>query len=397
MPDASGRITVIIAEPDDTTAKLAENAIISDSLMTVARRITDRRALLGTVVSSVADVVVVDAQIDGELAGTVREILTRAPGCTIVVTGGRDESTSISRAVIAGARAFVFKPYRPEELVTAVRDSFATSRAMQENLKGERSGKSTVQGALIAVYSPKGGVGTSTIAAFMALSLATRTKSNVALVDLDLQFGDLGVILDVQSPNSLVDLAAQDVIDQTAIDEVLVRHSSGVRVLTAPEVIADAEQVDPEKVLRMLNQLRQHFAYVVVDTWSFLEDVTMTALQAADRVILVATPEVPALRDLRRMMTEKSQLGLDQRGMVVVNRYSTRFGLQVPEIETALGVRVAMTLASEGMAITQAVNQGTFVTGRIGETFGNLADLIVKEVGPRHMLMPQLTAAAASS
>ncbi len=390
MPDSSGRITVIVAEPDDTTAKLAENGISSDSLMTVARRVTDRRALLGTILSLSADVVIIDSQIDGELAGTVREILTRAPGCTVVVTGGRDASPAISRAVIAGARAFVFKPYRPEELVTAVRDSYATTRALQESQKGDRAGKSTVQGALITAYSPKGGVGTSTIAAFTALSLAARTKANVALVDLDLQFGDIGVILDVQSPNSIVDLLSQETIDQTAIDEVLIRHSSGVRVLTAPEIISDADNVDPEKVLRMLNQLRQHFAYVVVDTWSFLEDVTMTALQASDRVLLVTTPEVPALRDLRRMMTEKSQLGLDQRGMVIVNRYSTRFGLQVPDVEAALGVRVAMTLASEGMAITQAVNQGTFVTGRIGETFGNLADLILKEVGPRHMLMPQL-------
>jgi pilus assembly protein CpaE len=396
MPDKAGRITVVVAEPDDMTASLAESAVASDTLMTVVRKVFDRRALLSTVASVAPDVVVLDTQLDGETAGTVRELLTRAAGCTVIVTGTKDDSTQLSRAVIAGARGFLFKPYRPDELVNAVRDAHATSRNMQEGLKLEHTGRSTVQGGLITVYSPKGGVGTTTIAAYLALSIAAKTKSNVALVDLDLQFGDVGVILDIQSPNSIVDLIGQDQIDQASIDEVMVKHQSGVRVLTAPEQVADAENVDSEKVLRMLNQLRQYFAYVVVDTWSFLEEVTLTALQASDRVVLVTTPEVPALRDLRRVMTEKTQLELEQRGIVVVNRYSPRFGLQIPEIESALGMTVGLALASEGMAITQAINAGTMVTGRIGEAFGQLADLVLKEVGPRHMLMPQLTAIAAS-
>ena len=396
MPDKGGRITVVIAEPDDMTASLAESAVMSDTLMTVVRKVFDRRALLSTVASTAPDVVVLDTQLDGETAGTVREMLTRAPGCTVIVSGTKDDSTQLSRAVIAGARGFLFKPYRPDELVNAVRDAHATSRTMQEGLKLEHTGRSTVQGGLITVYSPKGGVGTTTIAAYLALSIASKTKSSVALVDLDLQFGDVGVILDVQSPNSIVDLLGQEQIDQASIDEVMVKHQSGVRILTAPEQVADAENIDPEKVLRMLNQLRQYFAYVVVDTWSFLEEVTLTALQASDRVVLVTTPEVPALRDLRRVMTEKTQLELEQRGIVVVNRYSPRFGLQIPEIESALGMTVGLSLASEGMAITQAINAGTMVTGRIGEAFGQLADLVLKEVGPRHMLMPQLTAIAAS-
>ncbi len=396
MPDKAGRITILVADPDDMTANLAESALMADTLMTVLRKVFDRRALLSTVTSVAPDVVVLDAAIDGEIAGMVREVLTRAPACTVIVTGATDASPQLARAVISGARGFLFKPYRPEELVSTVRDAYSTSRTMQEGLKVEHSGRSGVQGGLIAVYSPKGGVGTTTIAAYLALSLAARTKSSVGLVDLDLQFGDVGVVLDLQSHNSIVDLLGQDVIDQEAIDDVMIKHQSGVRVLTAPEQVGDAENVDPEKVLRMLNQLRQHFAYVVVDTWCFLEDVTLSLLQAADRVILVTTPEVPALRNLRRVMTEKSQLELEQRGTVVVNRYSPRFGLQLPDIESALGMTVGMTLASEGMAITQAVNQGTLAPGRIGDAFGTLADLVLKEVGPRHMLMRQLTAVAAT-
>lgn len=396
MTDKAGRITVVIAEPDDIAANLAESALIADNLMTVMRKVFERRALLSTIASFTPDVVVLDALMEGEIGGTVREVLNRAPACTIVVTGPASASGQLSRAVISGARGFLFKPYRPDELVIAVRDSYSTSRTLQESLKIDRAAGTGVQGGLIAVYSPKGGVGTTTIAAYLAVALAQKTKSAVSLVDLDLQFGDIGVMLDLQSPNNISDLLAQESIDQTVIDEVFVKHQSGVRVLMAPDAIGAAENIDAEKVLRMLTQLRQSFAYTVIDTWSFLDDVTMTVLSAADRVILVTTPELPSLRNLRRVMTEKEQLELDRRGLILVNRYSTRFGLQLPEIEGALGMAAAMTLASEGMAITQAINQGTMAVGRIGEAFGQLADLVVKEVGPRHMLMPQLAAAAAT-
>ena len=394
MPDQSGRITIVIADPDEIVSADAEKACNADGLMTVVRRVSERRALLANVASLNPDVVVADVMLEGEIGGTVREILSRHPMCTVIVTGTNAHAGALSRAVIAGARGFVLKPYRPDELVNATRDAFSNMRAFQDSLKVERAPAAGPSGAVIAVYSPKGGVGKTTIATYLAVALAGRTKTNVALVDLSLQFGDIGVVLDLQSANSISDfLAHEGAIDQTVIDEIFVRHSSGVRVLLAPERVTEAENIDPEKVLKMLGQLRQHFAYTVCDTWSQLDDMTLSALSAADRVGLVTTPELPSLRNLRRVMTDKESLELDRRGLIVVNRYSNRFGVQLPEIESGLGKSVAMTLASEGMAMTQAINQGTVLTGRIGEAFGNLADLVVKEVGPRHML-PQLAAAA---
>ena len=397
MPDPSGRITILIADPDEVVAPDAEKAYNADGLMIVVRRVSERRALLSNVASLNPDVAVIDVMLEGEIGGTVREVLARNPMCTVIVTGTNAHATALSRAVIAGARGFVLKPYRADELVNATRDAYSNTRAFQESMKVERAPAAGPSGAVIVVYSPKGGVGRTTIATYLAVALAARTKTDVALVDLSLQFGDVGVVLDLQSANSVSDfLAHEGAIDQTVIDDIFVRHASGVRVLLAPERVTEAETIDPEKVLKMLGQLRQHFAFTVCDTWSQLDDMTLSALAAADRVVLVTTPELPSLRNLRRVMTDKESLELDRRGLIVVNRYSNRFGVQLPEIESGLGKSVAMTLASEGMAITQAINQGTVLTGRIGDAFGNLADLVVREVGPRHMAMPQLAAVAAS-
>lgn len=398
MTDPAGRITVIIADPDDFAGGAAETAVNGDQFMTVVRRGTERRTLLSGVAALNPDVAIVDAMLDGEIANNIREVLQRQPGCVVIVTGTAAQASALSRAVVTGARGFLIKPYRGDEMVIATRDAFANSRAFADRLRAERpaAGQGPT-GAVIAVYSPKGGVGTTTIATHLAVALQQRTKSNVGLVDLDLQFGDVGVVFDLQSANSISDLLAHTgTLDQAVIDETFVRHQSGVRVLLAPEQISAAEAIDPEKVLRMLNDLRQHFAYTVCDTWCPLDDMTLSVLAAADRVVLVTTPELPSLRNLRRVMVDKESLELDRRGVVVVNRYSTRFGVQLPEIESGLGKQVGMTIASEGMAIAQAINQGTMLTGRIGEAFGSLADIVVKEVGPRHTLMPQLAATAAT-
>lgn len=394
MPDKQGRATVVIAEPDATAGDAAEGALNGDQLMTVLRTVAERRQLLASVASFAPDIVVADVTLDGEIGGTVKDVIQRQPNATVLVTGPANMSTAISRAVIAGARGFVMKPYRPDELVVAVRDAHANQRLLQQSMRSERAAPTGTTGALIVVYSAKGGVGTTTIATHLAVALRQKTNSNVALVDLDLQFGDVGVVLDLQSPNTISDLLALDQIDQPAIDEVFVKHQSGLRVLLAPESVSAAQDIDADRVLRMLSELRQHFAYVVCDTWHPLDDVTLAALSAADRVVLVTTPDIPSLRNLRRVMTDKETLELERRSIILVNRYSTRFGLQLPEIESAIGKSVGMTMGSEGMAITQAINTGQTLSGRIGEAFGSLADLVIKEVGPRHMLMPQLAAVA---
>src|SRR5439155_625034 len=120
-------------------------------------------------------------------------------------------------------------------------------------------------------------------------------KSTVALVDLDLQFGDIGIALDLKSANSLADLLNHvDSIDQQLVDEVFVKHASGVRALLAPENLASVPSIDPDRVARVVAQLRPHFQYIVCDLWSSLEDLTLATLRMAARVILVTTPELPA-------------------------------------------------------------------------------------------------------
>jgi pilus assembly protein CpaE len=290
----------------------------------------------------------------------------------------------ISRAVSAGARAFLLRPFTSLELAATLRDThrdFAEIRRLQ---RGDAP-RDSARGTLIAVYSPKGGVGCTTIATNLAVALASRNRRRVALVDLDLQFGDVGVALDVRTANSIVDLVAHtEDADDAMLQDIFVRHASGVRVLAAPDNIAAVESVDPERIVRALDMLRDHFDVIICDLWSSLDELTLATLKIADRIVLVSTPELPSLKNLRRVIAATAPLLGDERTQIVLNRHPGKAGVSIADVEKNLGREVSATIASEGIGITEAINQGiSFFDSRakvrVSRSYLKLADAVVSE------------------
>jgi pilus assembly protein CpaE len=391
MMDSIGPIRVLLLETEPDAMASARAAVGGDDRLLLVGTVTDQASLLDKLGATYAQVAVVDlAGLRGEVAPAVHEILARAPESCVIVTGANVAPGIVSRAVTAGARGFLLKPYQPADLVETIREAYTNFQELRRLQRIDRTptGSGSRLGAVIAVYSPKGGVGCTTIATNLAVALARRAKSTVALVDLDLQFGDVGIALDLKSANSVADLLNHvDAIDGSLIDEVFVRHPSGIRVLLAPENLASVPTIDPDRVARVVDQLRPHFQYVVCDLWSSLEDLTLATLRLADRVILVTTPELPALRNLRRVMSATGLLLQDERTILVANRLPGKAGIGLQEIERGLGRSVSATIPSEGIGITEAINHGMSILderarARSGGSYRKLADLLATGLEP---------------
>ena len=306
----------------------------------------------------------------------------------MIVTGADTPPPLVSRAVTAGARGFLLKPFAPTDLATAIHDVYESHLDLRRLQRSDRAAGTTVaqRGSLIAVYSPKGGVGCTTIATNLAAALSVGTKAPVGLVDLDLQFGDVGIAMDLRGTSSIIDLLDHDgPIDAALVDDIFVRHPSGVRALLAPDNLGALQTIDPDRIVAATDALRDHFRYVVCDMWSSFEDLTLAMLRAADRVILVTTPELPALKNVRRVLLATTPLLADDRTLIVVNRHPGKAGIPLSDIERALGRPVAMTIPSEGVGITEAINQGISLfdararTGaRASRSVAKLAQLVGK-------------------
>jgi pilus assembly protein CpaE len=376
----------LVALERDPLAVAAIRGATEDGQLALAGIYNELPDFVAAVVAKHAVLAILDLGEAGDDAAiAVRSVLAVAPECCVVVTGADASPANISRAVSAGARAFILRPFTASEISSTLREAHANMAALRKLQRGESTAPRRERGQLVAVYSPKGGVGCTTIATNLAVALAGKTKKPVGIVDLDLQFGDVGVALDLRSANSVVELVAHaDSIDEALISDIFVTHQSGVRALVAPENIALLESLDPHRVVRAVEALRDHFGYIVCDLWSSLDDLTLAMLRVADRIVLVTTPELPALKNIRRVLAATGPLLLDERTQIVLNRHPAKTGVSVAEVEKNLGRPVSATIPSEGIGMTDAINQGiSFFDSRArvraGGSYLKLADALLRE------------------
>ncbi len=211
-------------------------------------------------------------------------------------------------------------------------------------------------GQVIALFGAKGGVGTSTIAANLSVELAQRYGQRVALMDGDLWFGNLATLLDLRSDKSIASLASTaDHLDYDVLHDVLVPHASGVQLVLPPKP-AQVETIPPALPARAALAYRAFFDHVIVDTHASLEEYVLQILEAADRILLVTTPELCAIGNTVQVLELAPVLGVRGKMALVLNRANS--GVRLEHLESTLGMDVAASIVSAGQRVVSAANGG---------------------------------------
>jgi len=300
----------------------------------------------------------------------IRRVL---PYAQIVILSVQSDSNYMRRAMLAGARDFLTKPPTIDELNSAIRR--AGAMAHEERAKAPAAGPQVSMpgkpgmapmavpagsyGHVITVYSPKGGSGTTMLATNLAMSL-NNEDTTVLLVDGNLQFGDVAVFLNEQSKFSVVDLAPRvDELDPEVVESVIIKHAqSGVRILAAPTRPEYADNVNGDQFSKVLNYLRQMYPYVIVDTTSMLNDITVMALDASDIVVLLATQDIPAIKNARLFLDVADSLGIHRRRILfVMNKFDKRIGITPEKVGENFKQEVNAVIPFEERVIV-SVNRG---------------------------------------
>jgi MinD-like ATPase involved in chromosome partitioning or flagellar assembly len=215
-------------------------------------------------------------------------------------------------------------------------------------------------GQMIALFGAKGGVGTSTLAANLAVELAQRHGQRVALMDGDLWFGNLATLLDVHSETSIASLAnTADHLDNDVLQEILVPHASGVQLILPPKPI-QVETIPAVLPARAARAYRALFDYVIVDTHASMEEYILQLLEAADRIMLVTTPELCAISNTAQVLELAPMLGLRGKMSLVLNRANS--GVKLEHLEATLDMRVDASIVSAGQRVVGAANRGLPLT-----------------------------------
>jgi pilus assembly protein CpaE len=309
-------------------------------------------------------------EMDGIKAAEI--LSTELPGIGIIMMSVQSEQDYLRRAMLAGAREFLVKPCSGDDLIRSIRHVYrleSSKRALAAaapapgttmlNGKLVEVGESH-NGKVITIVSPKGGVGRTSVAANLAVALKLATQKKVALMDASLYFGDVGVFLNLLSNKTICDLVEHmEDLDADLLNDIMVTHSSGVKVLLAPPQPEMAELVTAEHVRRILLQMAASFDYVVVDTWPSFAEAVLTTMDLADDILLVMTLEMTAIRDVRLYLDVVDKLNYPpEKVKLILNRSGSVGGIKVEAVEETLRHKVAVGLANDGPAMLMSVNQG---------------------------------------
>jgi pilus assembly protein CpaE len=221
-------------------------------------------------------------------------------------------------------------------------------------------GYSTRRGKIVTIYSPKGGTGCTTLAVNLALTLHNE-DTRVALVDGNLQFGDVAVFMNEQGKNTIIDLAPRaEELDPEIVEEVMLKHAaSGLHILAAPSRPEYAERVSSAQFTKVLEYLQQIYSYIIVDTAALLTDVTLAAVDVSDLVILVTTQDIPSIKNCRLFLDLSQTLGIDrERILFVMNRFDKRINITPDRVTENLKQEVVSVIPLDEATATKAVNRG---------------------------------------
>ena len=290
---------------------------------------------------------------------SIEALTIAAPETPVIVVSSLADKEYLRRAMVAGARDFLAHPLTQEELaktITSVVETDRKRRALSLDVleNGHR-------GDLIAVFSGKGGVGKSTLATNLAVSMAieAKQKQRVAIVDFDILLGDVAIMLDVTPERTVADLVPLiDKLDPDLLRSFLHVHSSGAKVLCAPTRVEDGESLNPERVRRVLDVMARTFDYVIVDLPRTFDDRVVTALDMASTVLLVTNYDVPCLKSTKVVLdTLRSWRYSEDKLKLVINHANRTNGFGPGEAERSLDYPVFWKVPGD-FAVAGTSNHG---------------------------------------
>jgi pilus assembly protein CpaE len=238
----------------------------------------------------------------------------------------------------------------------------------------------------VAVFSPKGGVGRTTVSVNLAVAAATELGKKVVIMDGSFQFGDVGVLLNLNPKSkSIADLIPElEAGELESIDTFLINHTAGIRVLLAPPSPETAEMITAAGVKKVLERLRADHDLVVVDCTSYFNDTTLAILDAADVILTMLSLEITSIKNMRLFLEVAEQLGYEKgKVRLVLNRADSALGIRVADVEHSIGRKVDETVVSDGRSVVYALNRGVpfFLSNREAQVSQDILRLARSVVG----------------
>lgn len=351
-------LSFLLIESDEHARKAIESILRSfkGGIFTLATA-EDSHTGMKIIQSSDPHIVILNVK---EVEQGVKEtafMVSRFPQTAIFVTAQEKNPDWILRLIRAGANEYLTKPVAPAELIDAINK---VSR-----LHAQMSASTRKRSTVISVYNPSGGMGTTTLAVNLAVSLAAQGKKT-ALIDLNLCSGDVAAFLDLSPRYNLSSIAAKrGQLDANFLKSVIVEHKSGIHVLAGTYDLGEAGKVLPELLQEIIALFRALYEYIVIDTGGAFHDCNQATFESSDQILFTTVLNLPALRNAKRYLAAMDNAGIgDDRVKLVVNRHTQRNDIKIADTEKVLNTKVYQLVPNGYSDVNASINTGVpLVTG----------------------------------
>lgn len=383
-------INIIIADSTTESREYVTSLLESTPGMNVADQARDGREALELVRNLHPEVLLVDANISGmESVELTEQVVLNHPSTGVVILSATADMDLMRKFMRVGASEFLVKPLTQDDVTNSVKEVYNRVQKTKQHLAALGAADTGPKGQVITVYSPQGGSGKTVLAANLAVALAQHCEGAVVLIDLNLQFGDVDLMLNLSPEYTIAGLAQKHGdLDPEFVNNYLTLHSTGLKVLVAPSTPQYAETITVYLVEQVLDVFKAQFDYIIIDTPSILQDTTLAALDVSDHILLLTTLDLLALHNTKTALEMLQQLYSPEKIKLVLNRSNADVGITPEDVESTLGFRISAYVPSDGRVVVTSVNEGNpFVVSQPGaliskRVVGLAYDLMGREPPP---------------
>lgn len=352
---------LIVDDVAETRANLCKLLLLEDNIEVVGEAGNGEEAL-ELAKQLKPDVVLMDINMpvmDGIQA--TERMSVELPQIAIIILSVQGEGEYLRKAMAAGARDYLTKPPSSDELLQTIQRVYELEKKRHQTLSFSVDALPQKKpGKIISIFSTKGGVGKSLITVNLAVAMKQLSGKKIAIVDLDLQFGDVTMLMDLLPRRTISDLAAEpDQLDSATIDSYMIEHSSGVKVLPAPLRPELAEAIHGKHIEHVLRVLKDEYDYILIDTDQSFDDITLTALDISDIILIITTLDVLTIKNVKLGLEAMASLHYESSKIkLILNRSTSEMGLSINDLQNSLKYPVSNSLPSDGKVAVMSCNKG---------------------------------------
>ncbi|MFZ0533734.1 MAG: AAA family ATPase [Anaerolineales bacterium] len=395
MNPANKQIRVVALCDPGTSQQQITEALNSQNEFILVDILTSKEMLARQIRAAEPDILLVDSQLQGESTmDIIDDLALQFPTASVVAILPTNDPLVAQQVMLAGARGFLITPFSQINLVSTLRrvSELEGRRQQTQAYVPSQVQEATRPLRSVTVYSPRGGTGVTSIAVNTAIALAEETSKRVLLFEGKVFFGHLEVMLNLKMQNALSDLIPHATnLDEGLIRDVVSPHPSGIHVLLAPSNVQVAQGIRAEDIYNIFIGVSRYYDYIVVDAGGPLNDISVTLMDATDRILLVTTPDLASLHDTSRFLQLSRSLSYPaDKILMILNKAGVEGGVKLKDIEAVLHNQVYHQIANDPANVLRSINRGipflvfyprSSASKSIQQLARNLTSISLRDVG----------------